>query len=504
VTGSRPRDGVVFALVTGLVLAVAFAGRGVTTADGAEVVSESLEILSAGSPAPNPPGGAEALRLFPAGARPSKYGLFPSLLPLPFAAAAWPVRGALGGRGVDAVVSLTWAAGAGLAALAFLSLVRRLRPSASPLWGPAFLAGTFLWPYAAESFVEPWAGAALGFAAAKLLDDPAVSPRGPWAAGALWAGACLLKPVLWLTVPVAFLAVLLGKDGPRARLRAFAAFTLPVAGGLALGLAVNLVRQGSLLETGYGDEAGRFTTVLLDGLRGLLASPGRSVFLFAPVTLGALFVLRRLTLPARVLLAGVPLVHLLVVARWWGWNGGSAWGPRLLLPVLPLLAAPAALLPAASAGALLGLGMLVNLPGVVVTPGAWISWVETIRPPVQGWPPKGSERVSDVPCLAPVTGHLWLLARGAGRDLSLPCSSFGSAVAARVPSPAEAVSPLLLRALAGLPPPGPTIPRILVRAASGHAARGEDERARAMAGEAARLAPDDPAVRAVLGVSPPR
>ncbi len=501
---SRPRDGLVFALATGLVLAGAFSGRGVTTADGAEVVSEALEILIAGSPAPMPPGGAKALQAFPAGARPSKYGLFPSLLPLPFAAAVWPLRRALSSESLDAAVSLTWAAGAGLSALAFLSLARRLKPSASPLWGPAFLAGTFLWPYAAESFVEPWAAAALAFAASKLLDDPAVSPRAGWAGGALWAAACLLKPVLWLTVPVAFLAIALGRDGRRGGLRSIAAFILPVSGGLALALAVNLLRQGSLLEFGYGDEAALFTTDLLDGLQGLLARPGRSVFLFAPITLGALFVFRRLSLPARLLLAGVPCLHLLVVARWWGWNGGSAWGPRHLLPVLPLLAAPAVLLPAAASGALLAIGVAVNVPGVLVAPGAWISWVETLRAPAAaGWPPNGSERVSDVPCLAPVRGHLWLLAHAAGSGAPVPCASAGASETVRPPSAAAAVTPLVVRSLAGLPPSAPTIPRVLVRMATGHEARGEAVLAHLAAGEAVHLSPNDPAARALYGLTSP-
>lgn len=501
---SRPRDGLVFALATGLVLTGAFSGRGVTTADGAEVVSEALEILITGSPAPMPPGGAQALQAFPAGARPSKYGLFPSLLPLPFAAAVWPLRRSLSSSGLDAAVSLTWAVGAGLCAMAFLSLVRRLKPSASPLWGPAFLAGTFLWPYAADSFVEPWAAAALAFAASKLLEDPVVSPRAGWAGGSLWAGACLLKPVLWLTVPLALLVIALGRDGSRGRLRSIAAFILPVSAGLALVLAVNLFRQGSLLEFGYGDEAGLFTTNLLDGLQGLLASPGRSVLLFAPITLGALCVLHRLSLPARLLLVGVPCLHLLVVARWWGWNGGSAWGPRHLLPVLPLLAAPAVLLPGAAAGTLIGLGVLINVSGVLVAPGAWISWVETLQVPLAaGWPPKGSERVSEVPCLIPVRGHLWLLARASGSAAPVPCASEGATETVRPPPAAVAVTPLIVRSLAGLPPLAPTIPRVLVRMASGHSARGEQSLALLIAREALRSAPDDPAARALFGLTPP-
>lgn len=53
-----------------------------------------------------------------------RYGLLPSLVPLPFLAVVWPLRRVLGAAAVDASASLTWAAGSILVSLAFLRLAR--------------------------------------------------------------------------------------------------------------------------------------------------------------------------------------------------------------------------------------------------------------------------------------------------------------------------------------------------------------------------------------------
>ena len=47
------------------------------------------------------------------------------------------------------------------------------------------------------------------------------------------------------------------------------------------------------------------------------ASPGRSLFIYAPLCLVGLVAARRLSAPALALCVLTPAVHLLVVARWW-------------------------------------------------------------------------------------------------------------------------------------------------------------------------------------------
>ena len=440
---SRPRHLSLLALC--FAIALPFVGRSVTTSDGAEVVSESLGLFVDGAFGYGRGPAAAGSAPEEAPPRHSKYGLFPSLLPVPGLGAGWLLRRFVGAAGVDALTALTWAGGVFLAGLAFGRLVRVLRPDATGPWEAAFVAGTFVWPYAAESFVEPFAAAGLAWGAAHLL-----SGRSPAVAALSWAAACLLKPVLWMTIPVFALAIALDTRSLRgipAAVRALGVF------GAALGLhaAGNRLLYGSFFEGGYGAEMFRFTTPLGVGLFGLLLSPGRSLFLYAPAVVAGLAGLRRAPRAAVLLCAGVPLLHLLVVARWWSWEGGTAWGPRHLLPVLPLLVAPAALVAAGAVRAAFLAGACLNLPGVLVASGSWDGYVELLRPAAgTAWAAPGPVRVATIPALAPVVGHAWLAARNvAGIPLRRPWLTGG--VTEGGPPPDAAASDLSLVAAA---PPG--------------------------------------------------
>ncbi len=473
------------------VAALPFIGRSVISSDGLEVVGESLGLLVNGafSFGRIPPASHDAMRT--AAASHSMYGLFPSLLPLVVLAPAWPFRVALGARVLDALVALTWWAGTCAAGLGFLALARALSRRVSRLWASAFVAGTFLWAYAADSFVEPYAAAAIAFAAALVLR----SPSRPVGAAVLWSLACLLKPLLWMTAPCVFLALALDREhGVSNVARATSVF----ACALVVQGLVNVFRTGSALEVGYGDVVLRFTSPVAHGLWGLLVAPGRSVFLYAPVCLVSLFAFRRLSVAARVLCFVTPLVQVLVVARWWTWEGGSCWGPRYLLPILPLLAAPVVLAPRGVARAAVAAGVAVNLAGVVIAAGSWIAYVEALKPPAgASWPAAGPLRVAEIPALSPVRGHWTLLLRNvAGRDIE-PSLPPGASEGMPLPKGADCVSPWLLRRALGLPPIRPMIPRILVRSGAGFLAQGQAEKALALARSASALDPRDPDARRV-------
>ena len=88
---------------------------------------------------------------------------------------------------------------------------------------------------------------------------------------------------------------------------------------------------------GYHDQT--FSHPLLSGLYGMALSPGRGVFTYAPILIVGLCVLPWCRGNDRVIgaLAVVLLVgRLLWYARWWAWYGGDVWGPRFMVPILPV------------------------------------------------------------------------------------------------------------------------------------------------------------------------
>jgi len=115
--------------------------------------------------------------------------------------------------------------------------------------------------------------------------------------------------------------------------------TLPgiVIGG-ALTLSYNLLRFGSLSESGY--EAG-FGRAPWEAWLGFLVSPSRSFFLFNPVLLLALPGAGWLWQRARrdvMFIMSLILAQYALYGAWWAWDGGQSLGPRFLVPAIPLMA----------------------------------------------------------------------------------------------------------------------------------------------------------------------
>jgi hypothetical protein len=238
-------------------------------------------------------------------------------------------------------------------------------PGVSVAVAATYLLGTMAFNYARTFFSEP-AGAALLLAALMLI-IPTQAGETVGRRRILLAGLCLgamiwFKPAFAVYTPVPGLAVLWqawqapGLAPVKARLRAVLRSGLLFAAGPAAALLVQFgysyIRYGDIsngwLRTGYEKEPG-FSTPLLEGLGGLLLSPGKSVLLYAPALLlapiGLWFMLRgggragRMTV---VLILAESAIGFVVNATWWAWTGNFAWGPRLILPVLPLLIWPLA------------------------------------------------------------------------------------------------------------------------------------------------------------------
>ena len=228
-----------------------------------------------------------------------------------------------------------------------------------------------------------------------------------------------------LLLPVYLLALLMADFGrvefaPRVRLRRFlcalAAFSASLLVAAALLMAVNVMRFGSPLSTGYSGEG--FTGSLLSGVFGLLWSPGRGLFIYSPALLAVPFIVprfvRRRPLLAMVILEIVAL-KLFFYGKWWTWQGGLSWGSRFLVPVVPLLflAVNEPLMRIgryrftvrALIGLLLVAGLFVQCLGVVASP---LKYAYEIFPLI------GREEIPAlfIPQLSPIAGNLRYIGEG--------------------------------------------------------------------------------------------
>jgi hypothetical protein len=160
--------------------------------------------------------------------------------------------------------------------------------------------------------------------------------------------------------------------GVLARNLVAAAVPLAVAGAIAA--LHNHLRFGHVL---LFDEPGTqsFNGTFLIGAYGLLLSSGRGLFWYSPPLIAGVCGLpafaRRLPAEAA-LLAGVSLPIFAGYAIYASWDGGLCWGPRYVVPLVPLLLLPAGeLLAAGGSGAVLTLvlgafGFVVQLIGTGV------------------------------------------------------------------------------------------------------------------------------------------
>jgi hypothetical protein len=270
------------------------------------------------------------------------------------------------------------------------------------------------WPYAKTDFSEPLSALAFTGAILYLVRARARPTAGNFAtSGAFMALALLTKLTAALALPAAGLYVLYltaGRGRPAARVPWLLAWGLPVIAGLALDALYDTARYGHLADTGYHAEDLPFHAPLGRGLEGLLVSPGKGLLWYCPLVVVALalwpLLLRRRR--AEGLLAlGVVLPALVVVATYPIWWGGICWGPRYLVPLLPLALLPLAYvhewLPRATAAAraitaIVALSVAVQIPGVAVHPARFLN--TGIRDAAYLWRPADS----------PVLGQAWLAA----------------------------------------------------------------------------------------------
>lgn len=256
------------------------------------------------------------------------------------------------------------------------------RPS---LWGAlSFGLGSISLVYAKFLFSEPFIGLMLALSLLSLL-QLGRGGRWHWAAwaglGLGLAGAARLStlsvgPVLAVYL-VWYVWRHVWRSDRRQAILAILAFGAAVLLPTAMSGAYNWIRFGSVWQSGYTSGAEGFTTPLWTGLYGLLLSPGKGFFWFSPVLLLAFpgsMLLWRTQRSCVLLVWGLFVTTLLTYAVWYMWWGGSAWGPRFLVPVtapLAVLAMPLFERPVKKGTrwwvwGLFGLGAMVQVLGATV------------------------------------------------------------------------------------------------------------------------------------------
>jgi hypothetical protein len=205
--------------------------------------------------------------------------------------------------------------------------------------------GTAAWPHAKTLFSEPLT--ALLVTVAVVAAIRAGSGQGRVRALAAVAGlaACAALMARISAAPFApiigvyLVAVTLRRAGVRSAAIAAGSFIAGAIPAVGMLLLTNQWRAGDAASTGYG--AVPFTRPILEGMYGLYLSPGKSLFLYAPVALVALAALpfsARRRAPEIGLLLAIIAANTIIFARFQAWAGDHAWGPRYLYIVLPLFA----------------------------------------------------------------------------------------------------------------------------------------------------------------------
>ena len=340
---------------------------------------------------------------------------------------------------VGGLTMLSSATGAALAVAGFYRAAILLKATPATALILALLLGgaTVLWPYGTSFYSEGWQAALLIWTAVFLLD--ARSGRRHATANVAAAAALLTIVILTKVTSVLFAtwflaAVMLDRMAPeRGRARTAAALAAGIAIAVALHLVWNTHRFGDAFDFGY-DAAETIpqmpprTIRLADVPRGLvllLATPGKSLFLWAPVLLLACVSLpqfwrRERGIAAAIVAAGA--TGLGFYAAYLFPEAGYSHGPRQLVPLVPLLLLPAVAIPigARSRAALMGcaaIGFTIALMATSISflqdqglgqdlgAGARIAYYERIDPPPGR--PWNRYRLGYVPFVRTLTSGQW-------------------------------------------------------------------------------------------------
>lgn len=306
-------------------------------------------------------------------------------------------------------------------------------------YGPRRAAGVALvygfaslaWPYARYGFdVTPTALFLLAAVREALQADttqPGDAQVARWLRAGCFAAVTLLirLPTLAALLPLAVACLLAQRARPRRpAIASLIAFAAPLAAALLWTAWFNQVRFASPLDDGHAHNAAdALTSTPWLGIVGMLLSPGKGLVWYCPASLVAVAAVpafyrrhRRACVLCLSVAAASAVPYVLVN----DWYGGDAWGPRFLLPVLPLLLIPLVELPSIVAGrplrALLA-ALLIALGAALTLAGQLVPYAERLRLAAKAGV---GERLFWEPRYSPLRDHLatlWAYIRHPGDAL---------------------------------------------------------------------------------------
>jgi hypothetical protein len=214
-------------------------------------------------------------------------------------------------------------------------------PSAAAAAALAMAFGTIAFPFATMLFAHVPAAFFLVLAFVWLDERPLLAG----------VSAAIASVCFYICIPAA--AVLFIGAWVRSRRNAIR-FAL---GGLPFGILLGIYHQlcfGSPFVTSVETSTdftekgllfGVFRLPSLEALWGLTFSEYRGLFFVSPVLLLAFAGMRRMSRRDVVMILAIAAIFLFAIASFNGWSGGGSFGPRYLLPIIPLLALPLSFVP---------------------------------------------------------------------------------------------------------------------------------------------------------------
>jgi hypothetical protein len=227
----------------------------------------------------------------------------------------------------------------------FAKLLRLFKVNGVYVWllPLALGLGTLAWRYAGY---DPSEEMQMGLLMLAVYGVVRRTPKAIVIGGVGFACLFLVKLIYVLFFPFLLLYLITRPGECRHRIRDAALFTFPFILAGCFIACMNVIRFGNPLESGYGGEASMFLpSQLWWTVPELLGSLDKGLFVFCPILILGLFGWLRFESRYRaeaILCAVLIFVNLILSGAWHSWIGGWSWGPRLLVPFIPLWLLPAA------------------------------------------------------------------------------------------------------------------------------------------------------------------